>query len=171
MEALSECAGMMSTKLNWVVERFVAVLMVLLVLDVWIGVIDRYIFHWQLPWPEVLARYLMIWAAMLAISAGIARREHIGLLMLISKIPDRFRRVIVLALDAVTFALFVYVACYGLAFAQTGANRQAMIFGATLFIPFLSIPVAGALCAIQTLLVALRDQGALREPSIAGMSE
>lgn len=168
---MSEYAGMLSARLNWIVERVVALLMVLLVLDVWIGVVDRYIFHWQLPWPEVLARYLMIWAAMLAISAGIARREHIGLLMLISKIPDRFRRVIVLVLDAVTFALFVYVAWYGLAFAQTGANRQAMIFGATLLIPFLSIPVAGALCAIQTLLVALRDQGALREPSIAGMTE
>ena len=106
---MSELAGVLSARLNWVVERIVALLMLLLVLDVWIGVIDRYIFHWQLPWPEALARYLMIWAAMLAISAGIARREHIGLQGLISKFPESLRRVVVLSLDLVTFALFFYV--------------------------------------------------------------
>lgn len=168
---MSELAAKISDGLNWVVERFVALLMLALVLDVWIGVIDRYIFHWQLPWPEVLARYLMIWAAMLAISAGIARREHIGLLGVISKVPDQLRRPILLGLDAVTFALFFYVFWYGLTFAATGANRQAMIFGATLYFPFLSIPVAGAICAIQTTLVAVRDQGKLIVPQANGMAE
>lgn len=168
---MSSLAGKISEGLNWVVERIVALLMLALVLDVWIGVVDRYIFHWQLPWPETLARYLMIWAAMLAISAGIARREHIGLLGVISKVPDRYRRPILLALDAVTFALFFYVFWYGLSFAATGANRQAMIFGATLYFPFLSIPVAGAICAIQTALVAVRDQGELIIPRADGMVE
>ncbi|MCZ4273824.1 TRAP transporter small permease [Maritalea porphyrae] len=168
---MSELAGVLSARLNWVVERIVALLMLLLVLDVWIGVIDRYIFHWQLPWPEALARYLMIWAAMLAISAGIARREHIGLQGLISKFPESLRRVVVLSLDLVTFALFFYVFWYGIGFAQTGGNRQAMIFGMTLLFPFAAIPVAGAICAIQTLLVALRDRGELITPSVTGMAE
>ncbi|MCB1637400.1 MAG: hypothetical protein KDI15_00975, partial [Thiothrix sp.] len=57
-----------SDRINTIVEAIVAVLMLLLVLDVWLGVADRYFFHWQLPWPEELARYLMIWAAMLAVS-------------------------------------------------------------------------------------------------------
>jgi len=168
---LSALAGKLSEKLNWIVERLVALLMFLLVLDVWIGVVDRYIFHWQLPWPEALARYLMIWAAMLAISAGIARREHIGLQGLISKFPETARRVVVLCLDAVTFALFFYVFWYGISFAQTGSNRQAMIFGMTLLFPFAAIPAASAVCAAQTLLVALRDRGTLITPSITGMVE
>lgn len=168
---MSALAGRLSAALNWGVERFVALLMALLVLDVWIGVLDRYLFHWQLPWPEVVARYLMIWAAMLAISAGIARREHIGLHALVSKFPAGLRRVVLLGLDLVTFLLFFYVFWYGIGFAQTGANRQAMIFGMTLLVPFMAIPVSAAICAIQTLLVAMRDQGALIIPNSEGMVE
>ena len=156
---MSRIAGKLSEGLNWVVERIVAVLMLALVLDVWIGVIDRYIFHWQLPWPEVLARYLMIWAAMLAISAGIARREHIGMQGGISKVPDRFRRPVLLGLDAVTFALFFYVFWFGIGFAQSGATRQAMIFGATLEPFFWAIPASAFLAIVQLALVLVRDQG------------
>ncbi|WP_231858544.1 hypothetical protein [Thalassospira xiamenensis] len=47
-------AAMISRSLNWLVERVIAVLMLALVLDVWLGVIDRYIFHWQLPGPRSL---------------------------------------------------------------------------------------------------------------------
>ena len=69
---MSDWFASASAKINSVVEGIVAVLMLSLVLDVWLGVVDRYYFHWQLPWPEVLARYLMIWAALLAVSSGIA---------------------------------------------------------------------------------------------------
>ena len=71
---MREMAGQISDRLNRAIEAIVAAIMLLLVVDVWLGVLDRYLLHWQLPWPEELARYLMIWAAMLAVSCGIARR-------------------------------------------------------------------------------------------------
>ncbi|WP_417432356.1 TRAP transporter small permease [Kiloniella sp.] len=152
-------AAKASKRLNWAVERIVALLMLLLVLDVWLGVVDRYLFHWQLPWPEVLARYLMIWAALLAISAGIARREHIGLSILIDRLPQGIRRPLLVLVDVITFALFAFLCWYGIDFAIGGGNRQAMIFGMTLAMPFAAIPVASAVAAVQVLLVAMRDQG------------
>lgn len=158
---MQRLAARLSHAINWFVERVIAALMVLLVLDVWLGVIDRYIFHWQLPWPEVLARYLMIWAALLAISAGIARREHIGLTLLLNHIPRVLRRPLLLALDILALALFVYVGWFGIDFALNGATRQAMIFDMTLALPFAAVPVSAAVAALQLLLVALRDQGRL----------
>ena len=89
---LGDIADRISRQLNRGTEVILAALMVALVLDVWIGVVDRYFFHWQLPWPEVLARYLMIWAAMLAVSSGIARREHIGLTAVLLNLPAPPRR-------------------------------------------------------------------------------
>ncbi len=148
-----------SEKLNWIVERLVALLMLLLVLDVWLGVVDRYLFHWQLPWPEVLARYLMIWAALLAISAGIARREHIGLSILIDRLPTFLRRTCLFSVDIFTFGLFAFLCWYGIDFANGGSSRQAMIFGMTLAMPFAAIPVSAAIAALQVLFVAFRDQG------------
>ena len=125
-------AAKLSHRINTVTEALVAVLMVALVVVVWIGVMDRYWFGWQLPWPETLARYLMIWAALLAVSSGIARREHIGLTALISALPARLRHLILILMDVLAIGLFFYVFWFGIGFAQSGSNRQAMIFGATL---------------------------------------
>jgi TRAP-type C4-dicarboxylate transport system permease small subunit len=164
-------AARLSSALNWIVERVIALMMLLLVLDVWVGVVDRYLFHWQLPWPEVLARYLMIWMALLAISAGIARREHIGLTTVLDKLPARLRRPILLLMDLVCFVLFVGIAYYGIVFAEKGATRQAMIFGMTMFAPFLAVSVSMAIAAIQTLLVAARDQGNVTIHELVDYSE
>lgn len=152
-------AAVASDRLNTAIEAIVAFLMLLLVLDVWLGVIDRYYFHWQLPWPEVIARYLMIWAAMLAVSSGIARREHIGLTAAIAALPVSVRRALLIAMDVLALALFIYVLFYGIPFAQSGAPRQAMIFGMSLAPFYAAIPVAAAIASIQMLLVLIRDLG------------
>lgn len=152
-------AARASATINNVVEAIVAALMLALVLDVWLGVLDRYYFHWQLPWPEVIARYLMIWAAMLAVSSGVSRREHIGLTAFLTVLPYGVRRFLLIAMDILTLALFLYVAWYGIAFAGSGAKRQAMIFGATLQPFYAAIPVAAALASIQVALALARDLG------------
>lgn len=160
-------AAYLSERLNKAVEAIVAFLMLALVLDVWLGVADRYYFGWQLPWPETLARYLMIWAAMLAVSSGIARRDHIGLTAFIMLFPEAFRRTILVAIDVLVLALFLYITWYGTAFAASGAPRQAMIFGVSLAPFYAAIPVSAALCSIQLILVLLRDLGAhLDEPPL-----
>lgn len=153
-------AGNASARINSVVEAIVAALMLALVLDVWLGVVDRYYFRWQLPWPEVLARYLMIWAAMLAVSSGVARRDHIGLTAFIMVLPYRLRRAALICMDILALALFLYVAWYGIGFAQSGAPRQAMIFGVSLAPFYSAIPVAAALSSLQLVLVLMRDMGA-----------
>ncbi|HPE61373.1 MAG TPA: TRAP transporter small permease [Thiolinea sp.] len=148
-----------SDRINTIVEAIVAVLMLLLVLDVWLGVADRYFFHWQLPWPEELARYLMIWAAMLAVSSGISRREHIGLTVLVLAMPRNLRRMVLIGMDLVALALFLYVFWYGIGFAQSGESRQAMIFGTSLQPYYAAIPVSAAIASIQIMLVTVRDLG------------
>lgn len=153
-----------SARINAAVEAMVAFLMLALVLDVWLGVADRYFLGWQLPWPEEMARYLMIWAAMLAVSSGIARREHIGLTALIDKLPTGLRRMVLILVDLLALALFLYVFWYGIGFANGGASRQAMIFGASLRPFYAAIPVAAAIASVQIALVLMRDMGQHSEP-------
>ena len=154
-----------SARINAAVEAMVAFLMLALVLDVWLGVADRYFLGWQLPWPEEMARYLMIWAAMLAVSSGIARREHIGLTALIDKLPTGLRRMVLILVDLLALALFLYVFWYGIGFANGGASRQAMILGASLRPFYAAIPVAAAIASVQIALVLMRDMGQYNEPS------
>jgi len=122
-------------------------------------VIDRYYFRWQLNWPEAFARYLMIWAALLAISAGIARRDHIGLASFVGRLPIGARRRLLIFADLVTLALFIYLFVTGIPFAAVGFGREAMIFGASMGPFFTAVPVAAFLASVQMLLTLLRDLG------------
>lgn len=159
-------AGRTSERLNAAVEAVVALLMLALVADVWLGVADRYYFGWQLPWPEEFARYLMIWAAMLAVSCGIAGRDHIGLTGFIDKLPRPVRRTSLIVMDVLALALFLYILRYGIPFANSGAKRQAMIFGTSLQPYYAAIPVAALIASLQLMLVLIRDLGDHSEPAV-----
>ena len=145
-----------SRRLNYVMERLCALIMAVLVLDVWLGVAARYVLPWQLTFTEELARYLMIWVALLAVSCGIAGREHIGVAVLFDRLPPPLQRPLLL-LDLIAFCFFAYLFYFGLGFAGSGASRFSMIFGMSKLLPFSAVPAAAALACIQIALVAARD--------------
>ncbi|WP_366656133.1 TRAP transporter small permease [Fodinicurvata sp. EGI_FJ10296] len=156
---MRQLAATLSYRINKVVELILIVLMAALVIDVWIGVVDRYYFSWQFNWPETLARYLMIWTVLLAISTGITNREHIGLTILIDRLPEVARRGALILADVLALCLFGYLFWYGLGFAASGQSRQAMIFGMSLAPAYSAIPAAAGLAAVQTALAMIRDLG------------
>lgn len=156
---LQEKAALLSCRLNWLTERLIALVMVVLVADVWLGVVARYVLRVQIPWTEELARYLMIWAALLAISSGIARREHIGFRMLLERFPEAWQKTFLILFDMIAFALFAFFFIYGIAMTGTGAKQFAMIFGMSMAIPYASVPVASLLACVQIVLAGIRDAG------------
>lgn len=81
-----------SPRVNRLVERVCVALLVMLVLDVWLGVLVRYVIPPPLTFTEELARYLMIWMTLLAVSSGVAHREHIGVVLVFSRFPTAVRR-------------------------------------------------------------------------------
>jgi TRAP-type transport system small permease protein len=145
-----------------VVERVCALLAVVLVLDVWLGVTVRYLIPLPITFMEELARYLMIWMALLAVSCGISRREHIGVLILWEMLPPILRRIVLVVIDVLAFAFFTFLFYWGTGFARSGFQQYTMIYGATKFLPFLSVPVACGLAVVQLVLVSVRDQAALQ---------
>lgn len=167
MERLRQQTKKYSQSLNWVVERVVALLMVLLVADVWLGVVARYVLRVQIPWTEELARYLMIWAALLAISSGIARREHIGFRLILDRIPIGLQKTLLLAFDVLAFGFFAFLFIYGIGMTGTGAKQFAMIFGMSMAIPYASVPVSALLACVQIVLAGIRDFGILNQQDMA----
>ncbi len=158
LQWIGDKAATASHGLDWVVERICAVLMVLLVLDVWLGVVVRYLIPLPLTFTEELARYLMIWTALLAVSCGIAKREHIGVAFFIEKLPRSVRRWLLLGFDILAFAFFAFLFMYGLDMVERGGRTLTMVFGMSKALPFAAVPTAAALACIQLVLVALRDQ-------------
>ena len=154
-----------SSRLAWLTDRVAAALLALLVLDVWLGVFARYVWPLPITFMEELARYLMIWVALIAVSSGIARREHIGVQVLFERLPPAARRMLMGVLDLLAIGFFVFLALYGLGLVERGGKTFTMIYGSSKALPFAAVPVGAALAALQLMLVAVRDQVRLsREP-------
>ena len=157
MQSLSTKAINASRRLNWFVERACVALMVLLVLDVWLGVLARYVLPFQATFTEELARYLMIWMALLAVSSGISHREHIGVLVLFDRFPPSVRRYLAVSFDLIAFAFFAIIFYYGLGMVERGFSRFTMIQAIPKAYPFMGVPLAAAMACIQLALVAVHD--------------
>ncbi len=143
-------------RLNWWVERLCAALIAVLVLDIWFGILARYVLELGVTWTEELARYIMIWAALLAVSCVAHRREHIGLTMLLHRLSPPLRTLTQYAIDLLGIAFFLFLFVYGVRMTADGATQFAMIFGMTMTVPYASVPVAAALTALQILLAMIR---------------
>lgn len=150
-------SAVLSAGINQWVERFCALLLAVLIVDVWIGVFGRYVFELPVTWAEELARYLMIWAALIAVSCGVARREHVAVTELLHRLPKKLQRQLGLVIDALAFAFFAFLGYFGVGMTQQGATQYASIFDMTMWIPFASVPVSAALACLQLVLVGVRD--------------
>lgn len=157
MQGYADKAISISRSVNWFVERFCVALLILLVLDVWLGVLARYVIPFQLTFTEELARYLMIWMALLAVSSGISHREHIGMLVIFDRFPPGVRRWLAIAFDLIAFGFFAVIFFYGIGFVERGFGRFTMIEGIPKGYPFIGIPLAALMACVQLLLVAIHD--------------
>lgn len=164
MSRVSATARALSLKVNWVVERVCVALLVLLVLDVWLGVLVRYVIPLPLTFTEELARYLMIWMALLAVSSGIVYREHIGVEFILDRFPAAVRRALAVGFDIIAFAFFAALFWYGLDFVERGFLRITMIYGIPKGYPFMGVPLAAAVACIQLFLMGIADAFAERAP-------
>jgi TRAP-type transport system small permease protein len=144
-------------RLNWVVERFCALLMAALVMVIWFEVFQRYALRLGFTWGEELSRYIMIWAALMAVPVGAYRREHIGLELISNALPIARRRFLRLVLDIIGLAFFIFLTVYGVGMAASGKTQYATIFGMNMVVPFASVPICGALTTIQLIVTLLRD--------------
>lgn len=145
-------------RVNWCVERICALLVGIMVVVIWFEVVERYFLHLGLTWTEEFSRYVMIWAALLAVSCGAFYREHIGLDIVRGFLPRRVGSILMVALDLVSLSFFLFLTWYGIGMTQNGLGQYATIFGMTMVVPFASVPVSSALTAFQVFAAMMRGQ-------------
>lgn len=168
MRSIAKSSKIWSLRVNWLVERVCVFLLVVLVLDVWLGVLARYVIPLPMTFTEELARYLMIWMALLAVSSGIAHREHIGVEFVFSRLPDRVRRFLAVSFDIVAFIFFFALFWYGIGFAERGFSRMTMIYAMPKGYPFAGVPLAAFMACVQLLLIGVHDYFADHAPETTG---
>jgi TRAP-type C4-dicarboxylate transport system permease small subunit len=125
-----------------------------------LGVLFRYVIKQPLSWSEEVARYLMIWAASLAISIGVMRREHLGITFLIHRFPPAAQKFVAVLVNLFVLWFLWILTKFGYAMAVEGQTQLSPIlarYGISMVWSLAAIPVAGALAMVQTLLQILID--------------
>ena len=130
----------------------VIVFSAIMVVTVLLGVIFRYILHNSLSWSEELARYMMIWAALLSISVGIKYKEHVGIHLILRKLPMGIARFINILVNLIILFFLGVLSYKGLIVTIKALPQLSLGLGISMFWPLLSIPVAGVLAIIQQIL-------------------
>ena len=140
---------------TWLAKITLFVVIVLtgvLVITVLTGVFFRYIVRSSLSWTEELARYLMIWAALLAVSVGIKDKEHVGIQLLIRQFPPLVTKIITAVVYIITIVFLYMLTAKGYQVAVKGQRQLSLALNISMYWPLMSIPVSGTLAIIQQLI-------------------
>ncbi|NMC31176.1 MAG: TRAP transporter small permease [Veillonellaceae bacterium] len=93
--------------LETVIRYMVLVLLGLMVVIVFANVVTRYYLHFSLAWSEEVTRFMLVWLVFLGSFLAYINDEHLGLDILVKKLPPLVRKIVLVFTNAlVIFALY-----------------------------------------------------------------
>lgn len=95
-----------------VLNKLLVIAVGLLVIDVLWGVFSRFVLGTQSAWTEELARFLLIWVALLGMSLAFRQNQHLGVDVLINMLDVKTQKASALFSDLMVliFAITILVA-------------------------------------------------------------
>lgn len=132
-------------------EMILVILFAVLVLDIFLQVIMRYVFNNSLFWSEELGRFLFEWLTWLGISLGAKRGEHIAITMLVDKFPYKKAQVLNIISSLIVIIICAVTAYYGIFMAVTWAGSKFICLRISLAWGYASIPIGCMLVIIRTI--------------------
>lgn len=140
-------------------QAAVALLMLALVLDVLWQVVTRFLLGDPSRWTVELARYLMMWLAMLGAAAAFAHREHLGLDYFKMKLHPDAQRALSIVGELVVMGFAGWVLLGGgarLVQEVLASGQSTAALGVPMGAVYLATPIAGA-CILLFSLVDLLE--------------
>lgn len=140
----------LSAGANTIVANISVVLFVIMTLIIWAQIFYRFVLGDGIVWAEEIAKYLMVWMALLGASVVYYEQRHIAIEFFISRRPGI--RVIKMAHTLMGAALFIVLIVCGIKYAKFGQKFISPGSGIQKFWPYLAIPVGGGFLLFQSVL-------------------
>ncbi len=120
---------------------------------------------------EEIARFSMCWLAMLGSAVGLRQGRHLGVRLLVEKLPSGFyNRYFVPVIQLVMLSFFLMIVVEGIGFCERGAYQVSPAMDLPMFYVYLSIPIGGALMALNVVSDMLQDRFPTQEGSDANIA-
>jgi TRAP-type C4-dicarboxylate transport system permease small subunit len=136
---------------------FVITLSIPLVVIILYAVFMRYVLNAAPPWSEEIARYLMVWVAMLAMSSAMKRGQHIGLTFLVERLGPRGQKAIRLFAYLPILGFFAVLFVKGIDMTIFVAPQRSPSADIPMWIPYMAVPMGGFLMVVQTVALIVRQ--------------
>ena len=114
-----------------------------------VQVFYRYVLEAPLPWTEELARYLFVWAAMLAAAVSVGRNDQFSIPLVADALPARARHVLEFAIVVLGLAFALVMVWHGWAMAMRLWIAISPVLPVSQGLVYLVIPIAGAYMAVH----------------------
>jgi TRAP-type transport system small permease protein len=150
-QRLRKAVSFGSDRVNRAVEGMLFGLGVGMVLVTGAQVFSRYLLNHSLFWSEEVGRICLVWLSFLGAACAYKRHAHIGVAFLVDRLPARARRAIALLVLLASQAFFALMVLWGLSFAWFAAAQKTPALGIPKGIPYLVIPLSGAVFSLHGL--------------------
>ncbi|HSG03238.1 MAG TPA: TRAP transporter small permease subunit [Marinobacterium sp.] len=127
------------------------VLVAVMVATILLQVFMRYVLNNALPWPEEVARALMIWMMALVAAPALRRGDFVAITLLPDSLPNVLSRLLRLILTCVAVAILVVLSDISIDFFQRGFRTRAASFN----LPRAWVYLAMAVCYFTMLFVTV----------------
>lgn len=144
-------------RLNAIALALSVLLLAVMVGVVIANVIARYLLHVSLTWSAELARYCLVWSALLAAASLVQRGEHLAVDVLTSRLPSRPRRSLAILAAVLSLAFYAVLLVSGV-YLVHGARGQSAAS-----IAFLPMSIVYAVIPLSALVMFAGGALALHE--------
>jgi len=97
---------------------------VVMFLSLLMAVVVRYVFSTNLGWVTEVPNLFFPWLTMSAIVAAAAKNEHIGIDMVVEKLPIFSRKIVVIAVDVIAMIAFGTMAVHALDVVEIAGSQR-----------------------------------------------
>ena len=112
-------------------------------ISILIGVIDRFLLGIGLPWPEELARFLLVWGSLLSAAIATKRAQHFQLTFILRRLGFAGE----VFVEVISIAALIVVIGYGIQYAWIFRVQTSPGLGISMVWVYAAAPVSATLMA------------------------
>lgn len=131
-------------------QAVTAITLVIALISMAAQIFSRYVIGSSLVWSEELARYALIWSAMVGSAVAYREGSHIGITLLVDMCPERLRKFVFRLVHAMVLVFAGVIAWHGWFLAWRNFERHQLSAAMQIEIawPYMAIPVGACLIMI-----------------------
>jgi len=140
-------------------ENVASFFYIVMLIDILYAVFMRYVMKDAFQAGEEIARYCMIWGVYIGVSTGTKKRAHLGIDMLVDRMPKKVKKIVTFCGDIVVLAIYMVLFATGcflvIKTIQTGQRTPALQI--PFYYVYLALPVGFGLSTLRVIINIWKD--------------